>query len=75
MGRTAREVGFSKSKSGEKSSVTARDGLFFLLFFMTIFLSFMTENTLLMAIGVAMYSFFLLLSINYRSESPKTDVH
>lgn len=39
--------------------------LFFLLFYVTIFLSFMTENTLLSAIGVGIYSFFLLFSINY----------
>ena len=45
--------------------------LFFLLFFVTIFLSFMTENTLLMAIGVAIYSFFLLFSINYLSGESK----
>ncbi len=45
--------------------------LFFLLFFLTISLSFMTENTLLMAIGVAMYSFFLLFSINYLAGETK----
>lgn len=39
--------------------------LFFLLFYTTIFLSFMTENTLLSAIGVGIYSFFLLFSVNY----------
>lgn len=39
--------------------------LFFLLFYVTIFLSFMTENTLLSAIGVGIYTFFLLFSVNY----------
>lgn len=39
--------------------------LFFLLFYTTIFLSFMTENTLLSALGVGIYSFFLLFSVNY----------
>jgi O-antigen ligase len=39
--------------------------LFFLLFYTTIFLSFMTENTLLSALGVGIYSFFLLFSANY----------
>jgi len=39
--------------------------LFFLLFYTTIFLSFMTENTILSAIGVGIYSFFLLFSVNY----------
>lgn len=39
--------------------------LFFLLFYVTIFLSFMTENTLLSAIGLGIYSFFLLFSVNY----------
>lgn len=39
--------------------------LFFLLFYVTIFLSFMTENTLLTAIGVGIFSFFLSFSINY----------
>lgn len=43
--------------------------LFFLLFQVTIFLSFMTENTLLSAIGVAIYSFFLLLATN--ASAPK----
>lgn len=38
--------------------------LFFVLFHLVIFLSFMTENTLLSAIGVAIYTFFLLLSAN-----------
>ena len=33
MGRTAREVGFFESKSEKKSSVTARDGLIFFIFF------------------------------------------
>ncbi len=38
--------------------------LFFLLFFLTVTLSFITENTLLVAIGVALHSVFLLLSLN-----------
>lgn len=42
--------------------------LFFLLLHATIFLSFMTENTLLSAIGVAIYSFFLAFSLNYFKE-------
>jgi len=39
--------------------------LFFLLLHVTIFLSFMTENTLFSAIGVGIYSFFLPFSLNY----------
>lgn len=45
--------------------------LFFLLFYTTIFLSFMTENTLMSAIGVGIYSFFLLFSVNYLEGVPK----
>ncbi len=44
--------------------------LFFLLLHLIIFLSFMTENTLLSAIGVGIYSFFLLFSVNYLSNVP-----
>lgn len=39
--------------------------LFFLLYYMTIFISFITENTLLIAIGVALHAFFLLWTVNY----------
>lgn len=39
--------------------------LFFLLYYMTIFISFLTENTLLIAIGVALHTFFLLWTLNY----------
>lgn len=44
--------------------------LFFLLFYTTIILSFMTENTLLTAIGVALYSFFLCFSMNAFRKEP-----
>lgn len=39
--------------------------LFFLLYYMTIFISFITENTLLIAIGAGLHAFFLLCTINY----------
>ncbi len=44
---------------------------FFLLFFCTIFLSFMTENTLFRTVGVGIYTYFLLLTANYMQGSSK----
>lgn len=47
--------------------------LFVLLFFSTIFLSFLTENTLLTAIGVAVYSLFLGMAMNAANATTNTE--
>lgn len=44
---------------------------FFLLFFVVIFISFLTENTIFIAIGTAMHCFFLLLFLNVQQENPE----